>query len=40
MRSTLAAGVVLSLMLGGAATLPALATPTFPAAAKAISPPA
>ena len=39
MRSSFAAGAVLALLLGGAASLPALATSTFPAAAKAISPP-
>ena len=39
MRSSFAAGALLALFLGGAASPPALATPTFPAAVKAISPP-
>ena len=39
MRSSFAAGALLALLLGGGVSLPALATPTFPAAVKAISPP-
>ena len=38
MRSSFAGGVLLALLLGGAAGLPALATPTFPNAAKAAAP--
>ena len=38
MRSSIAARAVLALLLGGAACLPALATPTFPQAAKATAP--
>ena len=40
MRPSFAAGALLALLLCGAPGLPALATPTFPAAVKAISPPA
>ena len=39
MRSRPATFALLALLFGGAASLPALATPTFPAAAKAIAPP-
>ncbi|HEX4097341.1 MAG TPA: methyltransferase [Caulobacteraceae bacterium] len=40
MRSTFAAGALAALLLSGAAIVPALATPTFPAAVKAGAPPA
>ncbi|HEY5411086.1 MAG TPA: methyltransferase [Caulobacteraceae bacterium] len=39
MRSRLVAGALVALAFGGAALSPALATPTFPAAVKAIAPP-
>jgi predicted methyltransferase len=40
MRSSFVACAVLALLAGGSAGLPALATPAFPGAAKAVAPPA